>query len=124
MRCDVTGPEWQLGANSEIVTTEGRDDVGLTPAHASGHGKQIGLIWNFIAQRWWHSQEVLNIIRYKLNPDILDLTRYSRDSEESKKYLLVMKLRRQIEVFSIFDNGLSTIFGGWSFVKWGELLIL
>ena len=54
---------------------------------------------------------MLNIIRYKLN-QILDLTRYSRDSEESKKYLLVMKLRRQIEVFSIFDNGLSTIFGG------------
>ena len=48
----------------------------------------------------------------QIKPDILDLTRLSRDSEESKKYLLVMKLRRQIEVFSIFDNGLSTIFGG------------
>ena len=54
--CDVMwpGPEWQPGANSEMVRWWGGDHwewgASLTPAPAPGHGKQIGSIWNFIAQ--------------------------------------------------------------------------
>ena len=126
--CDAS---WRDQAPSDswvqIVDTEQREmswALSLTPSLARGDDKQIGLIWNFIAEMMTLTRSVEHHQK-QIKPDLRSHTlvvipknlkniswSWSSDSARSRCFQ------------SLISNGLSTIFGGWSFVKWGGLLIL
>ena len=124
MRCDewsARSEKWQPGANSGHWVRSVA--ISLAPSHAQGNDEQIGLIWNFIAALMMTLTRSAEHHQIQIKPDLRSYTLVVIP-KNLKNISLVMKLRRQNTGSSISDNGLSTIFGGWSFVKWGGLLIL